>query len=136
MYIKAMLNKFKSWLYKFMYGRNGYDSLSRALIVPIFVVLIITMFTIGALRIILCVIGWLLIIYLYFRVFSKNIYKRQAENRWFESKVRYFKTRTSQSKQYRFYTCPKCKAHLRVPRGVGKITVTCAKCGYKFDRKA
>ncbi len=119
-----------------MYGRNGYDSLSRALIIPIFVLLIITMFTSGTLRAVLCIVGWALIVYLYFRVFSRNIVKRQAENRWYESKMKYLKTRISQSKQYRFYTCPNCKAHLRVPRGVGKITVTCAKCGHKFDRKA
>ena len=131
-----MLNKLRGWLYRFMYGRNGADSLSRALCVPIFAILIISMFTSGTARNILCIIGWILIIYLYFRMMSKNIVKRQKENRWYESKVKYLKTRISQRKEYRFYTCPKCKTHLRVPRGAGKITITCKKCGTKFDRKA
>ena len=45
-------------------------------------------------------------------------------------------TRIKQAKQYRFFDCPNCKAHLRVPRGSGNITITCNKCGTKFDRKA
>lgn len=131
------MNKFRNWLYKFMYGRNGVDSLTKALMIPFIVVIVVELFvTNNTARAILSLIAWIIIIYSYFRMFSKNVVKRRQENAWYESKVKYIKTRLSQSKDYRFYTCPNCKTHLRVPRGVGKITITCKKCGTKFDRKA
>ena len=131
-----MLNKIKNSLYRFMYGRNGSDAICKALLVPFVILIIVQMFVSGTPRIILNVITWILIIYLYFRMFSKNIYKRKQECAKFNGKINYIKTRFSQRKQYRFYDCPKCKTHLRVPRGAGKITITCKKCGYQFDRKA
>ncbi len=33
------------------------------------------------------------------------------------------------------YKCPKCKQALRVPRGKGKILITCQSCGHKFQKK-
>ena len=131
-----MLNKLRNSLYKFMYGRNGTDSLNRALFIPIVLLLVVGMFIQGNARTIISLLAWVLIIYMYFRTFSKNLVKRRKENDWYERKVRYLKTRITQAKQYRFYTCPNCKTHLRVPRGAGKITITCKKCGTKFDRKA
>lgn len=119
-----------------MYGRNGTDSLNRALFIPIVLLFALSMFTQGNTRIIVSLFAWVLIIYMYFRTFSKNIVKRRKENDWYERKINYIKTRARQAKQYRFFTCPNCKTHLRVPRGVGKITITCKKCGTKFDRKA
>ena len=131
-----MLNKLRNSLYRFMYGRNGTDSLNRALFIPIVLLFALSMFTQGNVRIIVSLFAWALIIYMYFRAFSKNIVKRRKENDWYERKINYIKTRARQAKQYRFFTCPNCKTHLRVPRGVGKITITCKKCGTKFDRKA
>lgn len=131
-----MLNKIKSAIYKFMYGRYGADQLSRFLLIASFVVLLPTLFIRNNIRLIFLVLFWIIVIYNYFRMFSKNIYKRQQENNWYLSKTNYLKTRFKQRKEYRFYTCPKCKTHLRVPRGVGNITITCKKCGYEFDKKA
>ena len=119
-----------------MYGRNGIDSLNRALFIPIVLFLVVGMFLQGTTKIVISLLVWVLIIYMYFRTFSKNLVKRRKENEWYERKANYIKTRIKQAKQYRFYTCPNCKTHLRVPRGVGKITITCKKCGTKFDRKA
>ncbi|MDO4501194.1 MAG: hypothetical protein Q4B60_07980 [Erysipelotrichaceae bacterium] len=131
-----MLQKIRNSLYRFMYGRYGVDSLNKAIMIAVFVLLFIGMFTKGTVRLILSPLIWFLIFYQYFRMFSKNISKRYAENAWFESKTKYYKTRFSQMKEYKFFDCPKCHTHLRVPRGVGKITITCKKCGEKFDRKA
>ena len=39
-------------------------------------------------------------------------------------------------KQYKYFTCPKCKSRLKLPRGVGEVTVTCGKCGEKIKKKA
>ncbi len=33
---------------------------------------------------------------------------------------------------YNFFTCPRCRAALRVPKGKGRIKITCPKCGEKF----
>ena len=39
-------------------------------------------------------------------------------------------------KQYKILKCPKCKQKLRVPRGKGKITVTCKRCSHEFHAKS
>ena len=119
-----------------MYGRNGYDTISKLLFIPIIIILVLSLFVKGNARVILFIIGWILIIYSYFRMFSKNVAKRRKECAWVDSKIKYYKTRISQSKDYKFFNCPNCGTHLRVPKGVGKITITCKKCGTKFDRKA
>lgn len=128
--------KIKSGLYKFMYGRNGVDQFSNFLIRASLIFIIPCIFIRNNISIIFYVLFWITVIYSYFRILSKNIYKRQMENNWFLGKSNYYKTRISQRKQYRFYNCPKCKTHLRVPRGAGNITITCKKCGYQFDKKA
>ncbi len=131
-----MKNKFRNWLYKFMYGRNGIDSLTKDLFYPIIVLLIVNIFLSGYARLIVTIVIWALIIYTYFRMFSKNVSKRRQEAYKYENKKSYLITRFKQRKQYRFFDCPNCKTHLRVPRGSGNITITCNKCGTKFDRKA
>lgn len=131
-----MLNKIKTKLYNFMYGRYGIDQLGQTLMWLSFIVLLPSIFITSNVRYIFNLLFWLIIFYEYFRMFSKNIYKRQAENNWYVNKVNYLKTRFKQRKTYRFYNCPKCKTHLRVPRGAGNITITCKKCGHQFDRKA
>lgn len=131
-----MLNKIRNFLYRFMYGRNGVDQLTLFLIIFATVFIIPTYFIRTKIRLLFLGIFWFIVLYAYFRAFSKNLYKRRAENQKFVNKTNYIKTRFSQRKTYRFYTCPKCKTHLRVPKGVGKITITCKKCGYQFDKKA
>lgn len=134
--MKNIMAKIRGAIYRFMYGRNGVDQLSNYLIIFSFIFLIPTLFLTGKLRVVFLILFWVTVIYSYFRIFSKNIYKRQQENNWFISKLNYNKQKFSQRKQYRFYDCPKCKTHLRVPRGVGNITITCKKCSYEFDKKA
>lgn len=131
-----MKNKIRNWLYKVMYGRNGVDVLGRDLSYLVIFLIIVNLFLRSNARLIVTMIIWVLIVYTYFRMFSKNVYKRRSESNKYESKKKYIITRIKQAKQYRFFDCPNCKAHLRVPRGSGNITITCNKCGTKFDRKA
>lgn len=132
-----MKNKIKNAIYKFMYGRNGIDELSNFVLKIALAVLIPTLFIKNStVRTVVDIIFWIIVGYGYFRTFSKNVYKRREENEWFKSKMKYFRTRLTQRKEYRFYDCPKCHTHLRVPKGAGKITITCKKCGHQFDRKA
>lgn len=134
--MRNILNKIRNAIYKFMYGRNGVDELGQFLLFFSSALIIVSLFVKGNTRYIFLILFWIIAIYSYFRVFSRNIYKRQAENNWFKSKTNYLKTRFTQRKTYKFYDCPKCKTHLRVPKGVGEITITCKKCGYQFDKKA
>ena len=132
-----MLNKLKYKLARFMYGRNGVDQLSNFMLYGSFVILLPTLFIKNdKVRMIFLILFWVIVIINYYRIFSKNIYKRQKENNYFVSKLNYLKTRFTQRKTYRFYDCPKCHTHLRVPKGAGLITITCKKCGYQFDKKA
>ena len=70
-------------------------------------------------------LGWAL-----FRTLSRNTYKRYQENRKFLQIFDRLKDR-----QHRYFDCPKCRQTVRVPRGKGKIAISCPKCGEKFIRK-
>lgn len=135
-WLRNIGTKLRNATYKFMYGRNGVDALSNFLIRISLIFLIPSLFTKNYVRLIFYILFWVTVFYAYFRIFSKNIYKRQQENNWFINKTNYYKMRISQRKQYKFFDCPKCHTHLRVPKGAGNITITCKKCGYEFDKKA
>lgn|SRR5471030_71288 len=131
-----------NWLKKVMYGRYGIDKLSRALIVLSFILLMIERFLPKSLSG-LIVISYVPIAIYIFRVFSKDIYKRQQENNkylkiensvviWFKQKL----NRAKDSKTHKYFTCPDCKQKLRVPRGRGKISITCSKCKKVFKGKS
>ncbi len=124
---------------RFMMGRNGVDDLSRFLNVVVLICIILGIFISPTIS----TLGFLILIYHYFRIFSRNIYKRAIENKAYlqlrNRTVRWFftqKQRFSQRKDYRFFTCPSCKQTLRVPRGKGKIALTCPKCRTEFVRKS
>lgn len=131
-----------NWLKKFMYGRYGADQLSRALIVLSFILIIILGFLPSNLSI-LVVIGYIPTVICIFRIFSKNMFKRKQENykylKWESSVTKWSKqklNRAKDSKTHKYFTCPDCKQKLRVPRGQGKISVTCPKCKKSFKGKS
>ena len=87
----------------------------------------------------LSVIGWVVIIYAFYRFFSKNIEKRRAENaKWLKmtggirKKFKLLGNRIKFRKTHVFRTCPGCKAVLRMKKEKGKHEVTCPHCGTKF----
>ncbi len=125
------MNRFKQWLYRFMYGRYGMDTLNRILSAVVFFILIVTLFLSGYPRLILSGLGFLLLAYIYFRMFSRNIYKRSKEN----EKVVQFFNRIKNIPKYRYFKCPTCKVKIRVPRHKGKIEITCPKCRGRFIKK-
>ncbi len=129
----------RNWLRNFMIGRYGPDQLNIALL--IFALLLGFLGSILSLGVI-TIIGDIVLIYTLFRMFSKNIPARRRENDKFiklwwpvktklKNKAVQFKSR----KNYRFFKCPECKKTLRVPRGKGKIQITCPKCGERFIKK-
>ena len=125
---------------RFMQGRNGVDQLGKTLNTVTLVLLIISMFTRWT---ILYVIALVLMVYTYFRIFSKNIPKRYAENQKFCNwrydmaiKKNKRKQEWEQRKIYRFFRCPMCKQKVRVPKGRGKICITCPKCRQEFVKRS
>lgn len=129
---------------KFMYGRNGVDDLARFESIFIWIPLLLSIFIrVHIVQSILSTIAVILIVHMYFRVFSKNIPKRYEENQRFRT-ARYnwivkwnkFKKQREQKEIYKFFKCPMCKQKVRVPRGHGKILITCPKCREEFERRS
>lgn len=130
----------KQKFYQFMQGRYGADAFSRFLTGLVFVFLIISFFTPGNF---LYLLSLLLLIYSYFRMFSKNIPKRYAENVLYmkyqnkvTAKFRSFTTGLKQRKTHHIYKCPSCHQKIRVPKGHGKIAIHCPKCNAEFIRRS
>lgn len=135
--------KFRERIARFMIGRYGMDPLGRFLMIAALVLLVLSMFFAGVVNAALWVLGAAALVFCYVRALSRKYDKRRAENdrylrvkrsvtRWFDS----VKTRWSQRKDYRFFRCPSCHALLRVPKGKGRIQLTCRKCGNRFERKS
>lgn len=121
---------------KFFYGRNGFDDLAKlSLILSIVVFLIYGFWPRGIVKVILSFLYLALLVYAYFRILSKKVYKRVQENRKYLGALKMTKTRWQQRKTHKFYRCPKCKTWLRVPKGRGKIEITCVKCATKFEKR-
>ena len=124
---------------QFLYGRNGFDSLARVANAAAILVLVINIFVNSAALYFL----WMLFFgYSLFRIFSKNIPKRYAENQKFLSMTdiprRYLKLARLQWKDRsvsRYYICRSCHQQIRVPKGKGRIEITCPKCGERFIKK-
>ena len=72
----------KAWFQRFMSGRYGVDPFSQFLSTAALILVILGLFLPGPLRL-LGWLGWAALIYSYYRIFSRNIPKRAAENRWF-----------------------------------------------------
>ena len=135
-----MFRRFGESFRRFMYGRYGSDELNIALLIAAVAVSLSNTFLSLFLRIsvvytrvispILYLLMLALLGYSLFRTFSRNIYARQKENRWF--KLRWERLR---DRKNRYYSCPKCKQTVRVPKGKGKISIHCPKCGEKFIKK-
>ena len=130
---------------KLMNGRYGGDQLSIALLVLSIVLMALLRLLALALNFAgIELLAYLPMIFAVFRIFSRNIYKRQQENQKFlkfwqpiQSSLKFSKTKWRDRKTHKYFTCPNCKAKLRVPRQGGKkIQVTCAKCKTRFSGKA
>ena len=143
-----------------MYGRNGADYFNRFLMyveLGCFVIGIILNIFSSAGQV-FYYIGIALIIYMYFRMFSKNLAKRRKENDAYlqaKYKVTEFFRRHKQERaagacgrsrtkgkseinynsMFKIYKCPTCSQKIRVPRGKGKILITCPKCKGEFIKR-
>lgn len=125
--------------YRFMQGRYGNDQFGRFLLVVTLIFMVISI--VGPDIFYLLAMG--LLIYSYFRMFSKNIYARRAENEWYlrkQAKVRgFFASQQKdfvQRKTHHIYRCPNCRQKIRIPRGHGRVEIRCPKCSTRFIKKS
>ena len=115
----------------FMMGRYGTDKLNSAILwVGVAACLISLFIRLPILNLILTLLSYVLMGIALFRTFSRNTYKRYQENRRYLMLLQRLK-----DKDHRYFTCPRCRQSVRVPRGKGKIAISCPKCKEKFIRK-
>ncbi len=125
---------------QFMIGRYGTDGLNQFLSIASLVLLLIAIVS----RINLFTwLGVALLVFCYYRTFSRNISKRTEENYKFytlkdrvDGKFRGLKEQWANRKIYHYYRCPQCRQKLRVPRGRGRIQISCPRCGTQFIKKS
>ena len=130
-------------LARFMIGRNGNDQMNIFLLGLALVLLVIAAIFGDNLGRMCYMLVFFLLGFAYFRMFSRNLSKRQEENgkfiraRYkFSAAARLRREQWVQRKDYKFFICPSCKTTLRVPRGHGKIKIVCRKCGNSFTGKS
>jgi hypothetical protein len=130
----------KQKMQQFMMGRYGADQLGRLLMGISILFLLVSLFT----RLdIFCILALGLMAYEYYRMMSRKIEQRYAENqKYLNGRYRLAvkwnrrKERFRQRKDYHFYRCPSCKQKVRVPKGKGRICITCPKCKGEFIKKS
>ena len=123
--------KLSAGLRHFMMGRYGTDRLNMAILCTGLVISLLSVFSTSAvLTLVFFVLSYGLMIWAICRSLSRNTYKRYQEN-W---KFLQFFDRLK-DRQHRYFDCPKCHQMVRVPRGKGKIAITCPRCREKFVKK-
>ena len=116
---------------RFMSGRYGTDKLNMLLLTAGLIVSLLGLFIrMPVLNLCCMLLSYGLLGFALFRTFSRNTYKRYQENRKF---LQFFDR--LKDRQHRYFDCPKCRQMVRVPRGKGKISITCPRCREKFIRK-
>ena len=130
-FFRNLTMRLSTGLRRFMEGRYGSDKLNTAILVAALVlVMVYTFLPFGLVKTVLWFISYVLMFWAIFRMLSRNTYRRYQENRRFLQFVDGVRDR-----EHRYYNCPTCRQRVRVPRGKGKISISCPKCREKFIRK-
>ena len=124
----------------FMSGRYGVDDFSKALLYATLALCLVSLFTRNRMLNLLLTAG---LAFIYYRMFSKNYSRRYQENLWYlrqKDKVMHFFRRQNslaqQRKTHRIYTCPQCRQKIRIPKGHGKVQITCPQCKTAFIKRS
>ena len=120
-------------LARFLQGRYGPDMLSRDLLLVSIIIAFLNLFLRSKVLSYVPMIISMLVIY---RMMSKKYSKRYNENRVYALFKQRMRTNTIDRLKFKYFRCKNCKQRVRVPRGRGKITITCPKCHHKFDGKS
>ena len=136
----GFLDQIRAKLSRFMSGRYGIDQLGHEMVLGALVLTVIgAIFRVS----LLTLLADALLLLALFRIFSKDRLRRAQENQSYLAKTLKLRQGASEwlnrmrnRKKYRYFSCPKCRMRLRVPRGVGNVTITCKGCKHKYDKKA
>ena len=129
--LRKWLQRLGDGIRRFMSGRYGMDKLNSVILWSSLIVAFLALFfPIAAIRLGLTGISYVMMGWAVFRCFSRNTYKRYRENRRFLILIDRVKDR-----DHKYFDCPRCHQPVRVPRGKGKIAITCPKCKEKFVKK-
>ncbi len=129
-WFRRTMRKVDQSVKRFMSGRYGMDKLNSLILWSSVVTVLVAMFLPLIPKLIVTVISYILLGIAIFRALSHNTYKRYRENRRYLMLLDQIKDR-----DHKYFTCPKCRQPVRVPRKKGKIAITCPKCKEKFIRK-
>lgn len=128
---RQLMARLTAGIQRFMAGRYGTDRLNMTILgVGLAACLISPFFKNVGINLLLTALSYGLMIWAVSRSLSRNTYKRYQENRKF---LQFFDR--LKDRDHRYFDCPKCRQVVRVPRGKGKIAITCPKCREKFVRK-
>lgn len=135
-----MLLRLRNTLMRFMAGRYGVDGFGRFLMGVYLALWFVSLcFPRGLTELILSLVATVVLVVVFWRMLSRNIPRRQAENQWFlrwwyptADWLRHQKDRLRDVRRCRYRKCPGCKAWLRLPIKRGRRTVTCSRCGKEF----
>lgn len=134
------MDKWRRKFQQFMAGRYGADPFSRFLSGCIVALLVVNLFVRTHILYWLAVI---LLIYTYYRMFSRNISTRFKENERYmgyrfrvSEAFKKWKFKAEQARKYHIYKCPSCGQKIRIPRGHGKVSIHCPKCHTDFIKKS
>ena len=129
--IRQFIQRLGYGLRTFMVGRYGTDKLNMVILSAGLAACLVSAFVDSVkVNLLLTGVSYGLMIWALYRSFSRNTYKRYQENRKF---LQFFDR--LKDRDHRYYDCPKCRQVVRVPRGKGKIAITCPKCKERFVKK-
>lgn len=141
-----LMDKFRTGAVRFLSGRNGTDQLNGGLLV-LYVILVflrsllVLLFPYAAVSGLFSLLILLVAATVVFRIFSRNLPRRQAENRRF---LRWWGPRAAalsagaarrRDRDHRYFRCKNCGALCRVPRGAGRIEITCPRCRHTMSER-
>ena len=132
----------KKWLAKIMVGRYGVDPLTNFLLIVSMVLLIVSMFFGESIAsTVLWVAALALLAFGYYRIFSKQTSRGvPGEPEVFAPAQPVYRAISLVERAHQaaedapLFKCPQCGVTVRVPKGKGKIKITCPKCRTTFVR--
>ena len=137
--LQNLMGRLQTSIQRFMYGRNGVDQLTIALLLPYLVCYLLLMWLGGwPLQLLM----WGIMLLMLFRTLSRRLDRRRAENaaflKWYRPlRSRFIAGRNRfQDREHCYFRCPGCGQQMRVPRGKGRINVHCRSCGTTFEKKS
>lgn len=132
-WLRQLGYKMRLGLQRFMYGRYGqHDKLNSLILWTGVIVVLVSMFLpSGWPTLVLPLVSYTLMGIAMWRMLSRNVYKRARENRRY---LRFWER--LKDREHRYFSCPKCHQDVRVPKGAGKIAITCPKCREQFIKQA